>query len=45
VRDADRIVVLDDGAVVEIGGHHELLAARGSYSRLVHAQLALTARA
>jgi ABC-type multidrug transport system fused ATPase/permease subunit len=33
-RDADVIVVLDRGQVVERGGHAELLAARGLYERL-----------
>jgi ATP-binding cassette, subfamily B, bacterial len=33
-RDADRIVVLDGGAVVETGGHDELLATGGLYARL-----------
>jgi ATP-binding cassette subfamily B protein len=35
VRDADDIVVLDRGAVVERGTHDELLAAGGRYARLV----------
>ena len=39
IRDADRIVVLDHGQVAEQGGHHELLARRGLYARLVAAQL------
>ncbi|RJL24231.1 ABC transporter ATP-binding protein/permease [Bailinhaonella thermotolerans] len=38
VRDADRIVVLADGAVAESGGHDDLLAAAGPYTRLVAAQ-------
>ena len=35
VRDADQIVVLDRGRVVEIGTHDELIAAGGRYSALV----------
>ena len=35
VRDADQIVVLDGGRVVETGTHDELLAAGGRYSLLV----------
>ena len=35
VRDADRIVVLDAGRVVETGSHEELLDAGGLYARLV----------
>jgi ATP-binding cassette subfamily B protein len=34
VRDADRILVLDDGAIVESGRHDELIAAGGRYARL-----------
>ncbi len=34
VRDADRIVVLDDGRIVESGAHAELLARGGLYRRL-----------
>jgi ATP-binding cassette subfamily B protein len=35
VRDADQIVVLDGGRVVETGTHDELLAAGGRYAQLV----------
>ena len=35
VRDADQIVVLDQGRVAETGTHEELLAAGGRYSQLV----------
>jgi len=39
IRNADLILVLDDGAIVEQGSHEELLAKRGSYAQLVHSQL------
>ena len=35
VRDADQIVVLDSGAIVERGTHEELLDRGGLYSALV----------
>lgn len=34
IRNADKIVVLDHGRVVEIGNHTELLARNGTYSKL-----------
>jgi ATP-binding cassette subfamily B protein/subfamily B ATP-binding cassette protein MsbA len=39
VRDADRIVVLDGGRIVEIGSHEELLAAGGRYASFLTRQL------
>jgi len=41
VRDADKIVVLDKGRVVEEGTHQELTALRGTYYKLVKNQLEL----
>ncbi|HEU5162701.1 MAG TPA: peptidase domain-containing ABC transporter [Thermoanaerobaculia bacterium] len=41
IRDADQIVVLERGAVVETGTHDELMAARGLYFYLASQQLGL----
>ncbi|KAH8204908.1 hypothetical protein TruAng_000947 [Truncatella angustata] len=38
IRNADNIVVMKNGRIVEQGPHAALLAANGAYSRLVHAQ-------
>jgi ABC-type bacteriocin/lantibiotic exporter with double-glycine peptidase domain len=35
IRDADEIIVMDRGAIVERGSHEELMAAGGHYSRLL----------
>lgn len=40
VRAADRIAVLSDGAVAELGSHEELLAAGGIYARMFTLQAA-----
>ena len=34
IRDADTILVMDGGAIVEQGSHEQLLAAKGRYARL-----------
>jgi len=40
IRDADVILVMEDGAIVEQGPHDALLAANGAYARLYAAQFA-----
>jgi len=41
VRDADKIVVLDGGRIIETGTHESLLVKRGAYFNLVKNQLEL----
>ncbi|MEV6420592.1 ABC transporter ATP-binding protein [Streptomyces sp. NPDC051662] len=40
IRDADVILVMENGAIVEQGTHDELLAAEGAYARLYASQFA-----
>jgi ATP-binding cassette subfamily B multidrug efflux pump len=40
IRDADTILVMENGSIVEQGAHAELLAAGGAYARLYQAQFA-----
>ena len=41
VRNADNIIVLDEGKVVETGNHESLIERRGAYYNLVKNQLEL----
>ena len=38
IRDADLILVMEDGAIVEQGNHQQLLTVDGAYARLYNAQ-------
>ena len=38
IRDCDRIIVLDNGKIVEEGNHEQLMAKKGYYSKLVIAE-------
>ncbi|HEX5588614.1 MAG TPA: ABC transporter ATP-binding protein [Acidimicrobiia bacterium] len=43
IRDADIILVMESGSIVEQGNHEELLAKRGAYHALYNAQFAAAA--
>jgi ABC-type multidrug transport system fused ATPase/permease subunit len=42
IQNADKIIALQDGRIVEIGAHHELLKRDGLYSQLYRRQLDLS---
>jgi ATP-binding cassette subfamily B protein len=42
LKNADRIIVMDDGQIAESGSHEELMAAGGMYHKLVRIQTELT---
>ncbi len=44
IRDADQILVVDDGRIVERGTHDELVGAGGLYAELYRTQFASQAR-
>ena len=41
VKNADQIIVIDEGKVVESGEHYYLIAQKGKYYNLIHNQLEL----
>jgi ABC-type multidrug transport system fused ATPase/permease subunit len=42
VRNADKIIALDRGRIVEVGSHEELMQRNGLYSQLYQRQMDLT---
>ena len=45
IRNADLILMMEHGRIVEKGTHHELLAANGRYADLYHSQFSSSATA
>jgi len=43
IRNADLILMMEHGAIVEKGTHKDLLAAKGKYAELYHSQFARSA--
>ena len=44
VRHADKIIALENGRIIEVGGHEELMEREGLYSQLYRRQIALSAQ-
>ena len=40
VESADKIIVMDEGRIVEQGSHHDLLSMNGEYAKLYNMNLA-----
>ena len=40
IKDADQIVVLEEGRIVETGTHHDLIRLGGFYAKLISRQVA-----